>query len=163
MARAKALGDAHEQRYLRSLRLDRRVVGVDRPRETSRAAYEQAADATLLALASDADVVYQAAFFDGRFHGFADFVVREPTGWTIVDTKLARTESVPALLQIAAYAVQLADAGVPDLSRRPAGPRRRAGARHAAHRHRARLPRAAGPDGAGARHTPGFRLGRRVG
>ncbi len=113
MARAKALGDAHEQRYLRQLRADRRVVGVDRPRETTRAAYEQAADATLLALASDADVVYQAAFFDGRFHGFADFVVREETGWTIVDTKLARTESVPALLQIAAYAVQLADAGVP--------------------------------------------------
>ena len=111
--RAKALGDAHEQRYLRALRVDRRVVGVDRPREVTRAAYEQAADATLLALASDADVVYQAAFFDGRFHGFADFVVREPSGWTVVDTKLARTESVAALLQIAAYAVQLAAAGVP--------------------------------------------------
>ncbi|MEO7070609.1 MAG: hypothetical protein ABI131_08975, partial [Nostocoides sp.] len=116
LARTKALGDAHEQRYLRRLRAERRVVGVDRPRERSRAAYEQAADATLLALASDADVVYQAAFFDGRLHGFADFVVREPSGWTIVDTKLARTESVPALLQIAAYAVQLRDAGVPTTS-----------------------------------------------
>ncbi len=113
MARAKVLGDAHEQRYLRALRVDRRVVGVDRPHEATRAAYETAADATLLALASDADVVYQAAFFDGRFHGFADFVVREASGWTVVDTKLARTESVPALLQIAAYAVQLAAAGVP--------------------------------------------------
>ena len=91
MERAKALGDAHEQRYLRELRVDRRVVGVERPREVSRAAYEQAADATLLALASDADVVYQAAFFDGRFHGFADFLVREPAGWTVLDTKLART------------------------------------------------------------------------
>ena len=52
----------------------------------------------------DKEVVYQATFFDGGFVGHADFLERTGDGWLVSDTKLARTESVPALLQIAAYA-----------------------------------------------------------
>ena len=68
---------------------------------------------TLDALHSDAEVVYQATFFDGGFVGHADFLERTADGWLVSDTKLARTESVPALLQIAAYAALLREAGVP--------------------------------------------------
>ena len=68
---------------------------------------------TLEALRSDAEVVYQATFFDGGFVGHADFLERTADGWLVSDTKLARTESVPALLQIAAYAALLGEAGVP--------------------------------------------------
>ncbi len=108
------LGNAHEQREL--LRLSRahpgRVVQFPRPAyglEGLTAAAEQ----TLEALRSDAEVVYQATFFDGGFVGHADFLERTAEGWLVTDTKLARSDSVPALLQIAAYAAALAAAGVP--------------------------------------------------
>ncbi len=64
--------------------------------------------------AGEADVVYQAAFADERFVGFADFLVRDTEGrWQVWDTKLARAASVPALLQLAAYAEQLPAMGAP--------------------------------------------------
>ncbi len=46
--------------------------------------------------------------FDGRFLGFADFLVRDGERYQVVDTKLARSEKVTALLQLAAYADALA-------------------------------------------------------
>jgi uncharacterized protein len=61
------------------------------------------------------DVIYQATFFDGRWLGHADFLVRvdEPSAlgtWSyeIVDTKLARHTKASALLQICSYVDQLA-------------------------------------------------------
>lgn len=51
--------------------------------------------------------------FDGRFLGFADFVVREGEHYLVCDTKLARSAKVTALLQLAAYADSLAATGVP--------------------------------------------------
>jgi uncharacterized protein len=110
--RLAELGLAHEQRYLRSLARDRRVVEIARPGR-SRAEFAAAHERTLAALSGDADVVYQGFFFDGHFQGYADFLVREADGWVVADTKLARTASVPALLQIGAYAAMLRDAGVP--------------------------------------------------
>lgn len=58
------------------------------------------------AVAAGADVLHQAGFFDGRLVGWVDFVERDPaTGaWGVCDAKLARTERVTALLQLAAYA-----------------------------------------------------------
>ena len=60
-------------------------------------------------------MVYQATFFDGRWGGQADFLLRtdQPSdlgGWSydIADTKLARRLKVPALLQMATYAERLA-------------------------------------------------------
>ena len=65
------------------------------------------------ALRSGADVVFQAAFFDGQFHGRSDFLVRRPDGsYAVFDTKLARHAKVTALLQLAAYGDQLLKAGI---------------------------------------------------
>jgi uncharacterized protein len=126
--RAGVLGARHEQRVLqqhlgRHGRFDpgtgRGVLVLGRPREATRAALLAAHDATLRAVATGADVVYQAGFFDGRFTGWADFLVREGrhTGdrarYAVVDTKLARHERPTALLQVTAYADQLLAAGVP--------------------------------------------------
>ncbi|MEQ4519519.1 TM0106 family RecB-like putative nuclease [Pseudarthrobacter sp. B907] len=66
------------------------------------------------ALRAGADVVFQAAFFDGQFHGRSDFLVRQPDdGYAVFDTKLARHAKVTALLQLAAYGDQLLKAGIP--------------------------------------------------
>ncbi len=116
LERVSALGTAHERRVLEAYRAEHRVVTVARPRYDEagdRAALERVQASTLAALASDADVVYQAGFFDGRFTGWADFVVREDGRWTVLDTKLARSVKVTALLQLAAYADQLHAAGLP--------------------------------------------------
>src|SRR3954462_13111312 len=55
--------------------------------------------------------------FDGRFVGFADFLVLEHTEagdrYRLRDTKLARSVKVEALLQLAAYADTLSRSGVP--------------------------------------------------
>ena len=64
--------------------------------------------------------------FDGRFVGFADFLVLETARrYRLRDTKLARSVKVEALLQLAAYAETLAAAGVPVARRGRAGARRR--------------------------------------
>ena len=111
--RVIALGNEHEQAELR--RLSRAhpglVVQFERP-GYSPDDLARAHAQTLEALRSDAEVVYQATFFDGGFVGHADFLERTDDGWLVSDTKLARTESVPALLQIAAYAALLREAGV---------------------------------------------------
>ncbi|WP_284986007.1 bifunctional RecB family nuclease/DEAD/DEAH box helicase [Arthrobacter sp. fls2-241-R2A-172] len=65
------------------------------------------------ALKSGADIVFQAAFFDGRFHGRSDFLVNRPGGmYAVFDTKLARHAKVTALLQLAAYGDQMLQAGI---------------------------------------------------
>ena len=51
--------------------------------------------------------------FDGRFVGFADFLIRDGEQYRVTDTKLARSPKVTALLQLAAYADALAESGVP--------------------------------------------------
>ena len=69
---------------------------------------------SLDALRSGADVVFQAAFFDGQFHGRSDFLVRQADcSYAVFDTKLARHAKVTALLQLAAYGDQLLKAGIP--------------------------------------------------
>lgn len=116
LARVAALGTAHEDAVLQRYRATADVVTIARPRydeSGERAALERVHAATLAALSSDADVVYQAGFFDGRFTGWADFVVREGDRWAVLDTKLARSVKVTALLQLTAYADQLVTAGVP--------------------------------------------------
>lgn len=92
------------------------VATISRPDHAdhrSRAAWELVQARTLATLAAGADVIYQAGFFDGRFVGWADFLVRAEDGaWTVTDTKLARSAKVAALLQLAAYADQLERAGI---------------------------------------------------
>ncbi|MGH2375619.1 MAG: TM0106 family RecB-like putative nuclease [bacterium] len=72
-----------------------------------------AAAATEHAMASARDVIYQATFFDGRWRGHADFLVRVdspdrrsrwgPYHYEVVDTKLARHVKAGAVLQLCTY------------------------------------------------------------
>jgi predicted RecB family nuclease len=116
LKRTGALGDAHELRTLNELRATRRVVEIERPESVHD--IQQAADATTLAFSEGADVVFQAAFFDGRFLGYADFIIRigdDADGrpeYEVYDTKLARRAKITALLQLAAYSEQLQLLGV---------------------------------------------------
>lgn len=110
------LGLAHESRVLARF-LDvhgeheiGRVGGVRQlamATSTTRSGLQDVVTRTADAFAGEPDVVFQAGFFDGEFHGHADFVRRTPDGWVVADTKIARTAKVSALLQVAAYADQL--------------------------------------------------------
>jgi predicted RecB family nuclease len=116
LQRAGALGDEHELRYLEALRRTRTVTEFARP---SMRDLPEAAAATAEAFRAGADVLFQATFFDGRFVGFADFIMRVDTVtdsgpvYEVYDTKLARSAKITALLQVAAYSDQLHRLGVP--------------------------------------------------
>ena len=114
LARTATLGDEHEQRHLDELRelAEENVAIIGRPDYTVDG-LTAAAEATMRAVERRAPVIYQAAMFDGRFVGFADFLVLDGDHYRLRDTKLARSVKVEALLQLAAYADTLARAGVP--------------------------------------------------
>ncbi|NLE82235.1 MAG: TM0106 family RecB-like putative nuclease [Rhodococcus sp.] len=113
LTRTSGLGDAHERAHLRRLqeRFGDGVVVMERP-EHDRQSLFDANLATVNAVRSGADVVYQGTFFDGRFLGFCDFLVRETESVAVYDTKLSRHARVPALLQLAAYANALENNGI---------------------------------------------------
>ncbi|MGL4255007.1 MAG: DNA helicase, partial [Microbacterium sp.] len=120
LQRAGRLGTAHERRVLADYleRFGAGVVEIPETRSSDAAALAEAVALTNAALASDADVVYQAAFATTDFVGFADFLVRDGAGrWIVQDTKLARRARVTALMQLAAYVVQLDRLGVPRADR----------------------------------------------
>jgi len=109
-------GELHERRYLDLLRADGRSV-VEIARDGSSqdhgAELRAAAEETTAALTAGADVIYQATFFDGRWRGHADFLLRvesadRPSRWgpyhyEVADTKLARRVKAGAVLQICTY------------------------------------------------------------
>ncbi|MCU1402632.1 MAG: helicase, partial [Microbacteriaceae bacterium] len=109
LKRTGLLGDVHEKRVLAELKATRTVVEIERP------SFDQIDVATRQtddALRSGVDVVFQAAFFDGRFLGYADFIIRGDDGlYEVYDTKLARKAKITALLQLAAYSDQLTRLG----------------------------------------------------
>ncbi len=108
------LGDRHEARILDRLKRGSRVAvleHVERPHTVEN--LSAAEQATREAFASDADVIYQPALFDGEFFGYADFVLRTDQGWQVCDAKLARSAKPAALLQLGAYADQVARLGLP--------------------------------------------------
>jgi len=113
LARTATLGGEHEHRQLDELRSRAESVAViGRPTYTV-AGLTAAAEQTMRAVMRRAPVIYQAAMFDGRFVGFADFLVFDGLRYRLRDTKLARSVKVESLLQLAAYAEVLAVAGVP--------------------------------------------------
>ncbi|MHA3020029.1 TM0106 family RecB-like putative nuclease [Mycobacterium sp. BMJ-28] len=112
LARTAALGHEHEQRHLDTLRADGAVTVIGRPPYTV-AGLTAAAEQTMAAVDRRAPAIYQAAMFDGRFAGFADFLQFDGERYRLRDTKLSRSVKVEALLQLAAYADTLATAGVP--------------------------------------------------
>jgi len=110
-------GEQHERRFLAERRAEGLTIeeirvpeGVDRG-----TGYRAAAAATVAAMRAGAEVIYQAAFFDGRWLGFADFLRRVeapsdlgPWSYEAWDTKLARHTKGSAVLQLALYSAQLA-------------------------------------------------------
>jgi predicted RecB family nuclease len=113
-------GLEHEARYLAALEAEgRRLVRIPAPPRDlvpadRLAALWEAAAATTRAMRDGAHAVYQATFFDGRWLGLADFLVRveRPSdlgdwSYEVVDTKLARHVKASALLQICSYVEQL--------------------------------------------------------
>lgn len=119
LERAGRLGTVHEQRVLADYvtRFGDGVVEIPETRSSDAAGLADAVARTNAALASDADVIYQAAFSTDDFVGFADFLVRDRTEasapWIVQDTKLARHARVTALMQLAAYVAQLDRLGIP--------------------------------------------------
>src|SRR5664279_3545484 len=114
-------GVEHEVRYLAGLEAaGRSVTRIDPgphdvPPEQRLANLRRAARDTLAAMRRGDDVVYQATFFDGRWLGLADFLLRVERlspglgdwSYEVVDTKLARHVKASALLQICSYVEQL--------------------------------------------------------
>ncbi|WP_114201998.1 TM0106 family RecB-like putative nuclease [Janibacter anophelis] len=108
------LGVAHEQRILAELQHGHEVAVLDHvPAPFDQPGIEAAKAATAAALESDADVIYQATFSDGEFFGYADFIERADDGWRVCDAKIARSAKPTALIQLAAYADQLRQTGLP--------------------------------------------------
>ena len=107
-------GTDHERAYLQRLRQAGPVV-IEIPTRYDLAGRIVAEQQTLAAMRAGVDVIYQATFYDGRWGGQADFLLRtdRPSdlgewSYDIADTKLARRLKVPALLQMATYAERLA-------------------------------------------------------
>jgi predicted RecB family nuclease len=113
-------GFEHEKRYLADLAAAGRTsveITPDGSIEDRGDQLRAAATATIEAMASGADVIYQATFFDGTWRGHADFLQRvddpaRPSVWgpwhyEVADTKLARHVKASAVLQICSYIDQL--------------------------------------------------------
>jgi uncharacterized protein len=114
-------GFEHERRYLTGLEAQgRRVTTVvpdtsDETPDGSRLSrgerLARQVEATTEAIRRGDDVIYQAAFFDGTWLGYADFLLRVPVpsglgdfSYEITDTKLAHEVRASALLQLCVYA-----------------------------------------------------------
>jgi predicted RecB family nuclease len=108
------LGARHEERYLALLEADGLSVKKFDAAATLEAAHvvdlERAAEATLAAMHGGFDVIYQATFFDGRWLGRPDFLIRIPVpsalgqySYEVADAKLARGVRVEAVLQLCEY------------------------------------------------------------
>ena len=104
----KGLG--HERGYLEELR----ARGLEVTEIPARGPVAEREAATLQAMYAGAPVIYQAAFADDQWVGYADFLLRvgRPSAlgdWSydVADTKLARHLQTTALLQMASYAAHL--------------------------------------------------------
>jgi uncharacterized protein len=106
----------HEAAYLARLRdYGREIVAIGDSRDPGDLP-ERAAE-TRAAMERGAEVIYQAVFFDGRWRGTADFLVRvdEPGahrqyGYEAYDAKLARSPKPYYIVQLCAYSEMIARA-----------------------------------------------------
>jgi len=110
-----ALGEEHEQRHLDRFKTGSSIVVEISDHGNSPADLRRREAETLDAMRGGADVIYQATFFDGRWLGKADFLLKtdRPSrlgdhSYEVGDTKLARHAKTTALLQVAIYSEHLA-------------------------------------------------------
>ena len=105
-------GQLHEGRFLESLLSDGlRAVKLELDRNLPRGErLGKGRQETLNAMRTGVDVIHQAALFDGRRLGFADFLrrVEQPSdlgdwSYEVWDTKLARHAKASAVLQLCMY------------------------------------------------------------
>ncbi|MBV9119887.1 MAG: TM0106 family RecB-like putative nuclease, partial [Chloroflexi bacterium] len=109
-------GLEHERRYLAYLKAQgKQVVEISSTKDDPRPRLIQEQERTLRALRDGAEVIYQAAFFDGEWLRHADFLLRVDTpstlgdfSYEVADTKLARRVKAGALIQMCAYSEWLA-------------------------------------------------------
>jgi predicted RecB family nuclease len=115
----RRLGDAHESRWLESTARAEHTIKAFDPdvarHATTLAELESAHEAAIAAMREGWDIIYQPSFFDGRWQGRADFLVRVempsdlgPFSYEVVDAKLARHVRARALLQLCEYSHQVA-------------------------------------------------------
>lgn len=106
-------GFAHERLYIAQLEAGGRTVMEMQLREPKTPDELRAAEAeTLAAMCAGADVIFQGTFFDGRWRGHPDFLVRRDDrpsqlgAWSydVADTKLAKRVKSAAILQMCVYA-----------------------------------------------------------
>jgi len=102
----KAKGIAHEEAYLAHLKAQNLDV--------TEIADGEGLEATISAMASGADVIYQARLKDDVWAGYADFLVRVPKkcehwdwSYEVQDTKLARETRGSTILQLCVYSYLL--------------------------------------------------------
>jgi predicted RecB family nuclease len=103
-------GDEHEQRFLERQRAaGRTITEIARPDGTL-GGLADAAERTIEAMRRGDEVIFQATLFDGRWLGYADFLLRvEGTssfgawGYEVADTKLSRAVKGGAVLQVCVY------------------------------------------------------------
>jgi predicted RecB family nuclease len=107
----RSKGEEHELAFLRRLGDSGRRIMEIAPDGRS---IEELALETEAAMASGADVIYQAVLADGDWRGFADFLVRVDTpsdlgSWSyeVLDTKLARHARPEHVLQLCFYTEQV--------------------------------------------------------
>ncbi len=106
--RLRQKGIEHEQGYLEHLKDQYdQVVELD-----DGATLED----SIAAMASGADVIYQANLSNGHWDGYADFLIKVPTpsrfgpwSYEAQDTKLARTTRAGTILQLCVYTMLLED------------------------------------------------------
>ena len=105
----KGKGDEHEARYLADLKIKHGVQEI-----STEGTLSERAAATRQALLAGHDIVYQAAFLEPPWHGFADFLRRvdKPSSlgefsYEPVDTKLALRPSPEHVIQLCTYADML--------------------------------------------------------
>ncbi|MBF8291058.1 MAG: protein of unknown function, putative recB domain, partial [Chloroflexi bacterium] len=109
-------GYEHEQDEIARMHAaGRTVVEMTLRNPRSPAELRDAEAETFAAMASGTDVIFQATFFDGRWRGHPDFLIRRDDrpsslgAWSydVADTKLARHVKAAAILQMCVYADRL--------------------------------------------------------
>lgn len=105
------LGHEHEAGYLETLKAKTDLTVCEIP---TRLSVEERCRLTREAMQRGDDVIYQAAFMEGNWLGYADFLRRVARttalgshGYEAVDTKLARTEKPEYVIQLAMYSDQI--------------------------------------------------------